>query len=480
MKPIFRILGLLLAVEGALMLLCGLVGLAMHDRTSLTMLPPALFTAAVGLLLCMLFNKNRAIADKRMAYLGVVLFWIALAAFGMLPFLTSHSLGTVADAAFESMSGFASAGATVFQTVAALPPSILLWRSLSQWVGGFGIILLVLAIVPTLGINKYSLYTAEASGADNTGKLTTSMADTIRQTLSVYLCLTLLFIVLLWVDGLTLWQAVNTTFTHISSGGFSIFDDGIASLSHSQQLILLAAMLLSGVNFAFLYHLFTLKIKMLRNKLDQISFYLLLNAAAIVFTSLALHYRMDYGWGDAWRCGAVQSVSVVTTTGTQIADTRLWWPPVTFLFLLLSLCGGMAGSTSGGLKAMRVLILLRNVRNALRNRLHPNAVNPVRLNKKPVSQELITNVMVIFFIYLFTLAVAIFVFLLCGVDATEGIGAAVGCLSGYGPGLGNCGGFGSYAHLAPLVKWVCTTLMLLGRLECLAVYMLLFPAFWRR
>ncbi|MBP5644895.1 MAG: TrkH family potassium uptake protein, partial [Bacteroidales bacterium] len=222
MKYILRVIGIMLMVEGVLMLSCLIPALHFGDGTWPAVTASGLFTFNVGLLLLVSFRKARTLSDRRMAFLLVVLLWVVLALFGTLPFLATGTVRTFTDAFFESMSGVASTGATILPAVEHLPSSVLLWRSMTQWFGGFGIVLLVLAIVPTLGINKYSLYTAEASGADNTGKQATSMASTLRQTLGVYILLTGVFIFILWKTGMHIWDAVNLTFTNISSGGFSI------------------------------------------------------------------------------------------------------------------------------------------------------------------------------------------------------------------------------------------------------------------
>lgn len=440
----------------------------------------AAFTLAVGGFLSFRYHRFSLIEDRRMSYLLVVLLWITLSLFATLPFLATGSTFRFTEAWFEAMSGVTSTGATIFPEVAALPSSVLLWRSMTQWFGGFGIVLLVLALSPQLGINKYSLYTAEASGADNTGKTAVRTVVTVRRTLGIYLVFTLAFVIVLWISGMQLWDAVNLTFTNISSGGFSINSDSIATITPLQQYILAGAMLLSGVNFTLLYLIFTLKWKQIRHKMDQLNFYLMLVVLSVAFIVCTLHWRVGYDWSDAFRLGTVQTVSALTTTGSVVADTTVWWTPAVFLLLMLSLCGGMAGSTSGGMKVMRVLILLRNSRSIMRNRLHPRVVNPVRLNGRPVSSHITNNVMVIFMVFGLTLMVGVMVLMLCGINATESIGAAVGCLSGYGPGLGASGGFGSYAHFTPAALWFCSLLMLLGRLECMTVIVLLLPRFWRR
>ena len=467
-------------VEGLLILSCLIPALHFSDGTWADILVSGLFTFNIGLMLLVSFRKAKRITDKRTSYVLVVAMWVVLVLFGTLPFLTTGVLHSFSDALFESTSGITSTGSTVFSAVEWLPASILLWRSMTQWFGGFGIVLLVLALVPSMGINKYSLYTAEASGADNTGKQTTSMTTALQQTLGIYLLLTGLFVFILWKNGMHVWDAVNITFTNISSGGFSIYNNSLERLTHTQQYIVALAMLLSGINFALLYNFFTFHWDRLQHKLEQIGFYLSIYFVSALFVILALRFNMDFDWGNALRCGIVQTISVLTTTGSLAADTQQWWVPITFLFMVLSLCGGMAGSTSGGLKAMRVLILIRNVRKILRDRLHPQSVNPVRLNHKPVSSDIITNVMVIFVVYVIIIFIGILLLMLSGINATESIGAVIACITGYGPGLGLSGGFGCYAGFTTAAKVICSFLMLLGRLECLTLLILFIPAFWKK
>lgn len=479
-RALLRFIGIMLVAEGGLMSLCLVPALHFADGTVREVALCSAFTLAVGTLLWVSYGRYRRIEDRRMSYLLVVLLWLVLTLFAVLPLMATGAATDFSAAFFEAMSGLTAAGATVFPRVDALPASVLLWRSMMQWFGGFGIVLIVLAISPRLRINKYSLYTAEASGADNTGKTAVSTASTVRRTLTIYLALTLVFIALLHLSGMQMWDAVNLTFTNISSGGFSVASDSIASCSPVQQYILAAAMLFSGVNFVLLYLFFTFRWRQIGHKLDQIGFYVGIYVAAAAFVVASLRWQMGYSWADALRLGTVQTASALTTTGSVVADTTLWWTPLCFILLMLSLCGGMAGSTSGGLKAMRVLILIRNARSILRDRLHPNAVAPLRLNGRPVSKHIVNNVMVIFMVYGATLILGVMGLMLCGIDATQSIGASVGCLTGFGPGLGPSGGFGSYAAFSTPALWLCSFLMLLGRLECMTVLVIFLPRFWSR
>lgn len=479
-KALLRFLGAILMAEGGLMGLCVVPAIHFADGTLWHIVACSAATLSVGGGLYYAFRNELEIKDRRMSYLLVTVLWLTLSAFATLPFLATGSTRSLTAAWFEAMSGVTSCGATVFADVASLPASVLLWRSMTQWFGGFGVVLLVLALTPRLGINKYSLYTAEASGADNTGKTSVRTTVTVRRTLAVYLSLTVAFIILLMLSGMQMWDAVNLTFTNISSGGFSVNSDSIASLTHTQQYLLAGAMLLSGVNFTLLFMLVTLRWRQIRHKVDQLTFYLIICALASAFVVLALHYHSGYCWSDALRLGTVQTLSALTTTGSVVGDYTQWWTPVVFLLLMLGICGGMAGSTSGGLKVMRVLILWRNARGILRKRLHPNAVDPVRLNGRPVSGHIINNVLVIFMVFGATLMFGVMMLMLSGVNATEAIGASVGCLTGYGPGLGASGGFGCYAHFTASALWVCSLLMLLGRLECMTVIILFLHRFWHR
>lgn len=479
-KAVLRFIGILLVAEGGLMALCLVPALHFADGTAWHIAICSAVTLLSGTALWIAFGRYRTIIDRRMAYLLVVLLWLTLTLFATLPLMVTRATTSFTRAFFEAMSGLTSAGGTIFDNVAALPASVLLWRSMMQWFGGFGIVLIVLALTPRLGINKYALYTAESSGADNTGRTTLRAGVAVRRTLGVYLSLTAVFIVLLWLSGMQIWDAVNLTFTNISTGGFSVNGDSIASLTAMQQYILAAAMFLSGINFMLLYLFFTFRWRQIGHKLEQFSFYIVLCLLSVAFVVGALHWHEGYGWDDALRLGTVQTVSALTTTGSVVADTTTWWTPVCFLLLMLSVCGGMAGSTSGGLKIMRVIILLRNVRVTLNDRLHPSAVVPIRLNGTAVSTHMRSNVMIIFMVFGLTMLLGVMALMLSGVDATQSIGASVGCLTGYGPGLGASGGFGSYAAFPPAAMWVCSLLMLLGRLECMTVLVLLLPRFWRR
>ena len=479
-RAAWRSIGIILVAEGALMALCMVPALHFNDGTAQPIALCAAATLLVGMLLWICFSRYRRVDDRRIAYLMVVLVWLVLTLFAALPLMATGATTNPTCAFFEAMSGLTSTGATIFDDVSALPASVLLWRSMMQWFGGFGIVLMVLALAPRLGINKYALYTAEASGADNTGHRVVSTATTVRRTLGVYLVLTAVFIAALMATGMEWWDAVNMTFTNISSGGFSVNSDSIASLTATQQYILSGAMLLSGVNFTLLYLFFTLRWRQIGHKLEQFRFYIVMCIIAAAFAVGVLRWHDGIAWNDAIRIGTVQTVSALTTTGSVVADTTVWWTPLVFLLLMLSICGGMAGSTSGGLKVMRVLILLRNARATLRDRLHPNAVAPLRLNRTPVSRHIRSNVMVIFIIYVLTLMLGVMGLMLCGIDATESIGAAVGCLTGYGPGLGTSGGFGSYAAFPPSAMWLCSLMMLMGRLECMTVLVLFLPRFWKK
>lgn len=476
---LLRPLSIPLIGEGCSMLLCLLPAMHFHDDTALPMLWCGLFTILCGVLM-LTVSKQAHQPEQRISYLIVAVLWVVLTLFATLPFLATGATTQLTDASFEAMSGITSTGATVFAEIEALPASIIFWRSVLQWAGGYGIVLLVLAVMPTLGINKYSLYTAETSGADNTGRKTINTQTAIRQTLTMYVLLTFLFIVVLIAVGMGPWDAVNVSFCCISTGGFSPYGSSIASFTPVQQYVLGAEMLLGGINFMLLYSILTFHFRNIRGKLEQLFTYLLIILGASAFVACSLHWKGGISWPDAVRSGIVQAISAGTTTGVLVDDTEQWWPPILFLLLVISLCGGMAGSTSGGLKTMRVIILVRNVRNMLRNRLHPYAVNPIRLNGHPVGNELINNVMVIFLVYLMCMMVGGGLLMLCGAPPTESIGAVIGCITSYGPGLGLCGGMGNYAFMPVAAKWILYIIMLLGRLECLTLIIIMLPGFWRR
>lgn len=479
-KSFIRPMGVPLLGEGVMMLCTLLPAWHFHDGTFLQILLCGLFTLAVGSMILLCVPKPQHQPEQRISFLIVSTMWLVMMLFGALPFLTTGSTIHFTEACFEVMSGLTATGASVFGEVEALPASVIFWRSVLQWIGGYGIVVLVLAVAPSLGLNKYSLYTAETSSADNTGKVATGMAANIRYTLGVYVVLSAAFIFILRFMGMQFWDAINLTFSCISSGGFSPYSDNIARFPAAQQYMLAVVMLTGGFNFTFLYHFLTFRWNQIKGKLDQLSAYLIITLCSILFVVGALHWVSNYNWSDALRFGVVQTVNAISTTGVMSTDIELWWKPILFLYLVLIMCGAMAGSTCGGIKTMRVLILIRNVRTIMRNRLHPNAVNPVRLNGQPVSKDMISNVMVIFFVYLISVIIGIALLMLCGVGATESIGAVTACITGYGPGLGLCGGFGNYAFMSPLAQWILIVIMLMGRLECLTLIIIFLPSFWRK
>lgn len=478
-KILLRIMGILLVGEGLLMMLCVGIGLYYAEADIMPFLFSALITLAVGVI-CVFFSPHKSgYIDKRMAYLIVTLVWVAMSLFGTLPFLATGTIDNFTDAFFEMMSGFTTAGATVFEDIEVLPKSLLFWRSLSQWIGGVGIVMLVLAIVPSLGINSYSLYSAELAGPLK-DKTHNRVSATVRNLWITYLVLTVLVFAFLWGGDMDFFSAITHTFSAISSGGFSIYNSSISQLSAYSQYVLAVAMWLSGINLTLFYLFVRVKFSKLQSSLEQFFSYTCVFLLLALITTMVLNQTMEYDLPKAFRLAFVQTASVVSTCGFVVDDTTQWVLPINFLFLIFCLRGGMAGSTSGGLKVMRVLILEKNVRNVMRNRLHPNAVNPVRLNSKPVSDTVIYNVMTLFFVYCFTIVIALFLLILDGVSTTEALGAVVGAITSYGPGLAECGGFGNYAHFPIFSKWVLAFCMLAGRLECITVYMLFLPKFWKR
>lgn len=477
-KILVRILGILLTGEGVLMLLCIAFSWHYNDGSVMAFLLSGLFTLSVGLFCVLSCPYDKKQIEKRMAYLIVTSVWIVMSLFGTLPFFATGVITNFTDAFFEMMSGFTTTGATIFDDVEHLPKALLFWRSLSQWIGGVGIVMLVLAVVPSLGINSYSLYSAELAGPLK-AKTHTRVSSTVRNLWITYLVLTIIFVVLLWCGDMDFFTAINHAFTSIASGGFSTSNSSISQFSSYSQYVMAVAMWMSGINLTLFYLFVRVKFSQLKSSLEQFFSYTFVFLVLAVVVMFVLHSTMGYAWSNSFRMAFVQTASVVSTSGFVVDDTTLWVLPLNFLFLLFCIRGGMAGSTAGGLKVMRVLILEKNVRNVMRNQLHPNAVNPLRLNGQPISNDIIYNVMTLFFVYGITIAVSMFLLILCGVSTTESLGAVVSSITGYGPGLCSSGGFGNYAHFPTVAKWILSFCMLAGRLECITIYMLFLPKFWK-
>jgi trk system potassium uptake protein TrkH len=479
-RMIANVLGILVGIVGILMLSSVVVALIYPGGHPLRLLATCLAVITLGFVVWRWIGGRNAETrlGKRDGFLIVTLGWLLMTFAGTLPYLVTGSISSFGDAFFETMSGFTTTGASVLRNIEDLHPSILLWRSLSQWIGGMGIIVMTIAILPILGIGGMELFLAEAPGPTS-DKIHPRIKETAKRLWLIYVSLTAVLSIVLWIEGMSFFDALNHAFTTMSTGGFSTKQSSIAFFnSASIEWTLVLFMFMGGTNFTLLYFLFKGKIDRLR-KSDEFK-----NYVGIVFvTSLliaGLVYSVaDMGISQTIRASFFEVVSVITTTGFVAYDHTSYSTVVTFLFLFMAFIGAMAGSTSGGIKIVRHMALGRNCFYELKRVLHPRAVIPVKINGKTVHENIITNVLVFVLIYLVIFVTSTLIMSFLGLDFQTAIGSVAATLSNVGPGIGSVGPTGDFADIPMFGKWFLSIIMLIGRLELFTVLVIFTPYFWR-
>lgn len=477
-RLILNVLGLLLMIESAAIISCLPVSLWFADEALWPLSVGALITAVAGVLLWY-FNRS-AKSDhlgKREGYVIVSLSWIIFSFFGAIPFYLSVSELSFTDAFFETMSGFTTTGATIFADVEALPEGLLYWRAFTHWLGGMGFIVLSLAILPLLGIGGMQLFVAEVPGVTK-DKLHPRIKETAKRLWGLYILFTIIQAVLLMFGGMSLYEALCHAYATLATGGFSTRNNGVMAFSPYVQYIITLFMFLAGANFTLHYWLLKGKFKTIW-KNDEFRFYAILVTIATVIITIGLINSQLFSWEPSFRHALFQVVSIMTTTGFVSNDYLLWPGSLWFVLFMLMFVGGSAGSTGGGIKVVRHLLLLRNSRLELRRLIHPMAVIPVRLNGKAISETVIYKVTAFFLIYAFSVVLGTFSLTLFGLDFQTSIGAVAASLGNIGPGIGLVGPVFNYGFLPDFVKWILSFLMLLGRLELFTVLILFSPSFWK-
>ncbi len=478
-KIIIRVLGFLILVEGVAMLLALAISLIYGEFDSTSFMLSSGICIAVGGILAILTNKANKDIGKREGFIIVSLVWVVFSFFGSLPYILSGSIPSLTNAFFETMSGFTTTGSSILADIEVLPHGILFWRSISQWLGGMGIIVLSLAILPVFGIGGMQLFVAEVPGPAP-DKISPRIKQTAKTLWVIYLIFTLAETLLLWVGGMSLYDAVCHSFTTMATGGFSTKQASIAFwTSPFIQYVIVLFMFLAGTNFTLSYLALKGKFKSVF-KDEEFKYY---GIFVLIFTTIifiGLLTTTQLGVEKAFRDALFQVVSIITTTGYATADYLLWTPFLTILIFTLFFFGGSAGSTGGSIKIMRVVLLLKNSYYELRRLVHPHAVIPVKFNKRSVDAKIITNVLAFFMLYFIIFGLSTIIFTLIEPDMESAMGAVATSLGNIGPGLGNVGPAENFLHISPAGKWFLSFLMLLGRLELFTVLILFSPAFWKQ
>lgn len=441
----------------------------------------AVSTVATLVVGALLYRRTSIEGDLtiREGYAVVSLAWLAIGIAGALPYLLSGTITSPAAALFESFSGFTTTGATVFGDVEALPHGILFWRSLTQWIGGMGIIVLGVAILPFLGVGGMQLFRAEVPGP-TAERLQPRIAQTAKLLWFVYAGLTAVQVLCLMVGGMSGFDAVNHAFATLSTGGFSTRNASIAAWDSAWiQYVTIAFMYLGGINFTLHFRALTGRPQYLRD--SEWKAYTLIVLGATIFCALALFEQGGArGFEATLRDSLFTTLAVQTTTGFGIADYGLWPAGGQFTLLLLMFVGGMAGSTAGGMKVIRVVAFFRQGVTALRRTLHPRAVLLTRVSGRAIRENDLLNILAFILFYLLLFVAGVFALTVIGHDLVTSIGASAAAIGNVGPGLGDVGATGNYGWMGTPSLLVLTFLMLVGRLEIFTILLLFHPDLWRR
>ena len=482
---------MLLVFNGVSMLITSVVSLIVDDGVFIKLVLSALIPMSFGIIL-MLTNKNtiRQI-NKRDGYIIVTLGWLTMVISGMLPYYFTNSIFGGANLFFETMSGYTTTGSTILDDVEVLPMSIIFWRSMTHWLGGMGIIVLAIAILPLLGIGGMQLFSAEAPGVSS-DKIHPRISDTAKRLWLIYVGLTVIETILLNIAGMSFFDAINNSMSNIASGGFSSKNESIAYWNNAPmiQYIIVIFMFLAGTNFILIYFGLTGKIKKIYGN-TEFRWYFSLITIFVLITTLILYTSVDlsktmvnhpeiYGkLESSFRHALFQVVAIVTTTGFVTGDFVSWGPFLTMFFFGIMFLGGSSGSTSGGVKVLRHLILIKNGLLEFKRSLHPNAIIPLRHNNSVVEKPVVIHVLAFFILYLILFIIGAGVLSLLGLDFVSAIGSSASSIGNVGPALGNFGPTNSFNSLPDLGKYWCAFLMLVGRLELFTVLIIFTPFFWR-
>ena len=492
-KIIISFLGLTSIMNGFFMLLSAPFSWYYKEPALKGILLAACITILIGAGLWYFTRNAPKSLQKKEGYMIVTFGWLMLTLTGTLPYLLTGSIPNIIDAIFETMSGYTTTGASILTDIEIMPKGILFWRSSTHWIGGMGIIVLTIAILPLLGIGGMQLFMAEAPGP-STDKMHPRITETAKRLWAIYFLFTIVEFLLLKVAGMTWYDAINHAMATMSTGGFSTKNASVAFWNGMPvvQYIIIAFMFIAGTNFILSYFALTAKFnKVIRN--EEFKYYFLGVTGFIVLITLIIVNFQDPNlqtsvahplpWGhveSSFRHAAFQVIAIVTTTGFVTADYTMWNGIVTMLIFSLFFLGGSAGSTAGGVKIVRHIIMIKNAILEFKKILHPNAILPVRYDKTRVPGKVVYNILSFFVLYMGIFIASAVILSFMGLDFTTAIGAAASSLGNVGPAFGKLGPVANYAWLPDSAKLFTSFLMLIGRLELFTVLVLLTPFFWRK
>ncbi|NND07949.1 MAG: TrkH family potassium uptake protein [Saprospiraceae bacterium] len=475
---IIQVVGVLLALVGGLMFLPVLISLYYGSEDATAFLLSGSITLLVGASCYYLTIHRDNSVHKREGYLIVSMGWLAMFTFSALPYILSGHIPSLTNAYFETVSGMTTTGATILTDIEATPPGLLFWRSMTQWIGGMGIIVLTIAVFPLLGIGGIELFVAEAPGPVS-DKLHPRIKATARALWVIYVSLTMILCLLLYLEGMTFFDAINHAMTTMATGGFSTKN---ASVAYFQAPIIhytiMVFMFIAGVNYTIIIFLLRFRWRRIwRN--EEFRGYLIIVGLLSLLVTFLVYSATEGNIERSFRDATFQVVSIITTTGYVTADYTSWKVSLTALFFILLFAGASAGSTSGGIKLIRHVVFLKNSVLEFKRLLHPKAIIRLRMNHEIVPARILTHILVFLLIYLGVFIVGTIVVSGLGLDLLSSMGAVATSLGNVGPGIGAVGPLDNFAGLNDPTKWVLMFLMLLGRLELFTILILFTPYFWK-
>lgn len=480
---IFRVMGSLILIEAGLLLLSLCIGLIYQEYDISAFAYTTGIATAIGSFLWFIGRKAENHMTRRDGYIVVACAWTVFSLIGMLPYLFSGFIPNIADAFFETMSGFTATGATILDNIEEGGHGLLFWRSMTQWLGGLGIVFFTLAILPIFGLGEVKLFAAEAIGPTH-DKLHPRISTTAQRIWTVYSALTLACMGFLMLGGLDWFDALCHSMTCTATGGFSTYQDSIAHFDSAYvEYVIAFFMFFCSINFTLTYHCFFQGHIKRFWKDTELRWFTIIVTGAVAICTFCLWSRMyhvNLSVEESFRKALFQVVSIVSTTGFATDDYNLW-PHVTWsIMACLMFMGGCAGSTVGGFKAVRIVMLTKIVYNEFKHILRPNSVLPVRLNDKVIDSSMRTTLCAFLYLYILTAIVATILFNFMGMAFSESIGLSLSSLSNIGPAFGRFGPAFSWSALPDAGKYLASFLMLIGRLEIFAVLLLFTPQFWRK
>lgn len=421
-------------------------------------------------------NYNKKIATKE-AYLIVSLSWITMGIVGSIPYILTHTTGSIVDAVFESFSGFTTTGSSILTDIEAAPKSILYWRSLTHWIGGMGIIVLTVAVFPSLKIASYRLFSSEASGitTEKISPKTSSMAKTLW---GIYVGLTVLMTIILMFGGVNFYESICHAFGTIATGGFSTKNASVGYYSPFIQYVVMIFMLLSGINFSLHYFLLKGKIKNVFQD-TELRTYLAIIIIIGGSITLMLHYKNSIPLEQAFRDSFFQVISIITATGFASADYLQWNELSWMLIFLIMFIGACIGSTGGGIKIIRHIVAFKCLSRNFLRLVEPRSVKSITINNKIIKEDKIHSILSFIVIYILIFIIGGLAIMFTGQNAATSFSASITCMGGIGPGLGTIGPASNFAHLSDVAKIILPILMIIGRLEVLSFLVIFTPSFWK-